>query len=160
METHASIIWEQAHKVIFLDRNQYPEDAQMTEDDFMALLSKLTPQVDYQGLDWWFRCNWLIENGYDVTQDNLVDNTLRAQPEVINNNPDIQAVYDNLPQEYWDTRDALQQQIDVLDNVITTAAADPNTTVDLATSALSDVASVVSIATIQPSPIQPAPLEG
>jgi len=156
METQASILWEIIKNIAFVDRSLYPQEAQYTEQDFDDLVAK-NPN-DWVGTNWLIRATFLADNGYDFTADNIVNSSLPSQPDILAQvKPELADVYNDLPQDYWDTRDALQQQLDSLDAVIQQAAQDPTQTADLASDAVQAVQSVVTISTIQPSPIQPAP---
>lgn len=145
METHASIIWEQAKGLIFVDRIAHPEDAQFTEVDFDAMMARMTPQIDYKGFDHYFRYNWLVQNGYEVTHENMIDATLPTHPDLVNTRPELAKVYSKMPPGFQQKYDNLQQKVNIMDTAVLTASKVPNgngNIVAILSQALQDVAGV------------------
>lgn len=80
MEKLASIEWEIAKGYIFLDRTAHPKDTMLTEQEFDNLINSTTgfDPITNQFIDWkrhnhLYVNEFLINNGYELTHDNMVN---------------------------------------------------------------------------------------
>ncbi len=73
----ASILWQIYKNKAFKDLDTYPQDQQLTETEFDALVTD-NPD-DWKGTAWYARITWLATNGYDLTQENILDDTLPSR---------------------------------------------------------------------------------
>lgn len=71
--------WEALDNVMVIDYQGLDLAEQLTDEQWQTI--KDTHQM--RGVDVWFRTQWLPKNGYEVTRDNLFDDTLHADGVVI-----------------------------------------------------------------------------
>src|SRR5689334_10171828 len=104
MEVETIGYWESQKNRVFLDRNKYPTDTEMSEDEFNKLSkdNSVTWGVDLAG-----RTRFLVENGYDITHDNLIN------WEGIDGRPDLVAIPEF--QQDKSVIDAKDNKIEVVD---------------------------------------------
>lgn len=72
----ASIYWEMARGICFFDRTAYPQGTEYTEEGFNDLVQSLENGVDYKAIAWDVRIPFLLQNGYDVTNENILNHDL------------------------------------------------------------------------------------
>lgn len=66
--------FEKKYDIIFTDRKKHPAEKEMSEQDFLKLHE--TYPRDFIGLVWKDRTEWLEDNGYEVTHENLINGKL------------------------------------------------------------------------------------
>lgn len=71
--------WEALDNVMVIDYQGLDLAEQLTNEQWQTI--KDTHKM--RGVDVWFRTHWLPKNGYEVTRDNLFDDTLHADGVVI-----------------------------------------------------------------------------
>lgn len=66
-----SLYWELYYGIIFTDRTAYPYDTLYTQEEFNTI--RQNNQPDYTGIDYGTRFEFLRENGYELTLDNITN---------------------------------------------------------------------------------------
>lgn len=70
--------WEKQKGIFAYSLSKYKSSKQMSEEEFDALVER--DRVDFHGVDYKARVEFLTKNGYEVTRENLVNSDLSAKP--------------------------------------------------------------------------------
>lgn len=71
--------WEKETGIFALDISKHDLSKSLTSDEFMGLVQgKL--RSDFTGVNYKFRVQWLKDNGYELTRENLLNSDLPTVP--------------------------------------------------------------------------------
>ena len=80
--------FELENGVALKDTGKYPADSTVTEAEFKSTIDDGESYKDYVRVEIPYRIFWLLQNGYELTRENMIDVDLPSRPELHAKNVD------------------------------------------------------------------------